>query len=206
MNGNPFLNEDFMTIVQDIERIGEIIESSTSQFVAESCELNGAPPFGSFIKTDGGMPVYGLVFNVCTHSIEPNRRATAYGLTERQLRDEQPQIFELLKTEFEAVIVGYGDDRGPRQVLPPQPPGIHHFVFPCTESEIKALTGNGDFLRSILCGGRLPIDDLIIASVRNAWAARAFDMPYLVGIGKDLCRLIRDDYDRLSAIMRRISQ
>jgi hypothetical protein len=42
--------------------------------------------------------------------------------------------------------------------------------------------------------------------VRHAWAARAFDMPYLVGIGKDLCRLIRDDYDRLSSIMRRISQ
>lgn len=188
------------------EHIGEVIESSTSQFVAETRELNGAPPFGSFIKTGGMFPIFGLVFNVCTHSIEPNRRATAYGLTEQQLREEQPQIFELLKTEFEAVIIGYGDDRGPRQVLPPQPPGIHSFVFPCTESEVKALTNNGDFLRCILCGGRLPADDLVIASVRNAWAARAFDMPYLVRIGKDLCRLIRDDYDRLSSIMRRISQ
>ncbi len=190
------------------EFIGEIVESSTSHFTSESRELNGAPPFGSFVKTLGALPVYGLVFNVCTHSIEPNRRATAYGLTEQQLREEQPQIFELLKTEFEAVIIGYGDDKGPQQVLPPQPPGIHSFVFPCTESEIKALTNSGDFLRSILCGNgnRLPADDLIIASVRNAWAARAFDMPYLVGIGKDLCRLIRDDYDRLSSIMRRVSQ
>ena len=186
--------------------IGEVIESSTSQFVAESRELNGAPPFGAFVKTSGAIPVYGLVFNVCTHSIEPNRRATAYGLTEQELRNEQPQIFELLKTEFEAVIVGYGDDRGPRQVLPPQPPGIHSFVLPCTESEVKALTNNGDYLRCILGGNRLPADDLIIASVRHAWAARAFDMPYLVGIGKDLCRLVRDDYDRLSSIMRRISQ
>ncbi|MYF72074.1 MAG: hypothetical protein F4175_01485 [Gemmatimonadetes bacterium] len=188
------------------EYIGEIVESSTSQFTSESRELNGAPPFGSFVKTLGALPVYGLVFNVCTHSIEPNRRATAYGLTEQELREEQPQIFELLKTEFEAVIIGYGDDQGPQQVLPPQPPGINSFVFPCTESEIKALTNSGDFLRSILCGNRLPADDLIIASVRNAWAARALDMPYLVGIGKDLCRLIRDDYDRLSSIMRRISQ
>lgn len=199
-----------MSLVQfDIsDFIGEIIESSTSQFTSESRELNGAPPFGSFVKTRGALPVYGLVFNVCTHSIEPNRRATAYGLTEQQLREEQPQIFELLKTEFEAVIIGYGDDKGPQQVLPPQPPGIHSFVFPCSESEVKALTNSGDFLRSILCGNgnRLPADDLIIASVRNAWAARAFDMPYLVSIGKDLCRLIRDDYDRLSSIMRRVSQ
>jgi hypothetical protein len=196
-----------MALVEtDIDYIGEIIESSTSQFVAESCELNGAPPFGSFIRAGGEPAVYGLVFNVCTHSIEPNRRATAYGMTEQELREEQPQIFELLKTEFEAVIIGYRDVQGPRQVLPPQPPGIHNFVHTCIESEIKALTNNGDFLRSILCGGRLPADDLIIASVRNAWAARAFDMPYLVRIGKDLCRLIRDDYDRLSSIMRRISQ
>ena len=101
------------------EFIGEIVESSTSQFTSESRELNGAPPFGSFVKTLGALPVYGLVFNVCTHSIEPNRRATAYGLTEQQLREEQPQIFELLKTEFEAVIIGYGDDKGPQQVLPP---------------------------------------------------------------------------------------
>ena len=71
---------------------------------------------------------------------------------------------------------------------------------------MKALTDSGDFLRCILQGSRLPTDDLIIASVRNAWHARAYDMQYLVKLGKDLCRLIRDDYDRLSSIMRRISQ
>lgn len=186
--------------------IGEVIESSTAQFLAQSRELNGAPPFGSFVKAGPEPCIYGLVFNVCTHSIEPNRRPTAYGKTEHELRMEQPQIFELLKTEFEAVIIGHHDGRTPRQVLPPQPPHIHSFVFPCTEAEVKALTGNGDFLRGILNGGRLPADDLIIAAVRNAWHARAYEMPYLVGLGKDLCRLIRDDYDRLSSIMRRISQ
>ena len=96
-----------MTTTQtDLEHLGEVIESSTSQFLAESRELNGAPPFGSFVKTTSEPGVYGLVFNVSTHSIESNRRATAYGKTEHELRMEQPQIFELLKTEFEAVIVG----------------------------------------------------------------------------------------------------
>lgn len=188
------------------EYIGEVIESSTSQFLAESRELNGAPPFGSFVKTGPEPVIYGLVFNVCTHSIEPNRRPTAYGKTEHELRMEQPQIFELLKTEFEAVIIGYEDGQGPQQVLPPQPPHIHSFIYPCAEAEIKALTSKVDFMRSILNVCRLPSDDLIIASVRNAWHARALDMPYLVSLGKDLCRLIRDDYDRLSSIMRRISQ
>ena len=196
-----------MALVEtDTDRIGEIIESSTSQFRAETQELNGAPPFGSFVRTSGDPSVYGLVYHVCTQSMEPNRRATAYGMTEQELREEQPQIFELLKTEFEAVIIGFEDSNGPRQVLPPQPPGIHRFVYPCSESEVKGLTNSGDFLRSIFSGSRIPVDDLMIASVRNAWAARSFDMPYLVKLGKELCRLVRDDYDRLSSIMRRISQ
>mgnify|MGYP001198814089 CR=1 FL=1 len=194
------------TLDTGIEHIGEVIESSTWNFLAESKELNGAPPFGSFVKTKSDPDVYGLVFNLSTHSLEPNRRSAAYGKTEQELRLEQPQIFELLKTEFEAVIIGYQGPQGPKQVLPPKPPKLHSFLYCCTEGEVKALTGNGDFLRSILNSHRVPTDDLIIASIRNAWEARGYDMSYLVALGKDLCRLIRDDYDRLSSILRRISQ
>ena len=186
--------------------VGEVIESSTSRFLAESRELNGAPPFGSFVKTEPDPAIFGLVYNVSTHSMEPNRRPTAYGKTEHELRMEQPQIFELLKTEFEAAVVGFRDDRGIQQVLPPQPPHIHSFVHLCTEAEIKGLTGNGDFLRTIVGVPRLPVDDLMIAAIRNAWKARAYDMAYLVSLGKDLCRLVRDDYDRLSSILRRVAQ
>jgi len=186
--------------------IGEVIESSTSRFLAESRELNGAPPFGTFVRAASGGGVYGLVYEVSTHSIEPNRRPTAYGRTEHELRMEQPQIFELLRTEFEAMTLGYGEAPALRQGLPPQPPGIHSFVYPCTETEAKELTRGPDFLRAILSAPRVPADDLVIAAVQTAWHARAYDMPYLVMLGKGLCRLIRDDYDRLSSIMRRISQ
>jgi hypothetical protein len=188
------------------EHVGEVIESSTSRFATESRELDNAPPFGSFVKTEREPVIYGLVYNVSTHSMEPNRRATAYGTTEYELRMEQPQIFELLKTEFEAATIGYLAEEGIRQVLPPQPPRIHSFVYPCTEAEVKALTGNGDFLRSLLSSPGIPADDLIIAAVRNAWRTRSYDMPYLVSLGKDLCRLVKDDYDRLSLLMRRISE
>ena len=58
----------------------------------------------------------------------------------------------------------------------------------------------------IIGATQVPTDDLIIASVRNAWAVRAFDTAYLVTLGKELSRLIRDDYERLSSLIRRISQ
>ena len=190
----------------DKAHVAEVIESSTGDFLAECRELNGSPPFGSFVKVTGLSPVIGLVFSVSTHSIEPNRRPTAYGKTEEELRMEQPQIFELLKTELRAIIVGYVDGTGSHPFLPPQPPRIHSFVHPCDAEETRMFTAASDYLRTIVNTPRLPTDDLLIASVRNAWAARGRDKAYLVSIGKDLSRLIRDDYDRLSSIIRRIAQ
>jgi hypothetical protein len=195
-----------MAIATEAQHIGEVIESSTSRFTAQACELNQAPGFGTFVKTGNGPVAYGLVFDIRTQSADTNRKPTAYGMTEEELRREQPQIFELLRTEFDAVIVGHSGDKGPLQILPPQPPGIHSFCYPCSEREVKVLTGNGDYVRTILGGSQLPSDDLIIASVRTAWAVRGFDMAYLVTLGKELSRLIRDDYERLSSLIRRISQ
>ncbi|HAA74304.1 TPA: hypothetical protein DCE37_04195 [Candidatus Latescibacteria bacterium] len=195
-----------MVTVNAAEHVGEVIESSTSYFTAQASELNGAPGFGTFVKTTTDPVSFGLVYDIRTQSVDANRKPTAYGMTEEELRREQPQIFELLRTEFDAVIVGHQGDRGPLQILPLQPPGIHTFCYACDDREVKALTGNGDFVRSILAGTQLPTDELIIASVRTAWAVRGYDMAYLVTLGKELSRLIRDDYERLSSLIRRISQ
>lgn len=189
------------------EYIGEVIESSTVQLIAESRELHGAPSFGSFIRVDSKPLVFGVVFNVYTHSVEQNRRPTAYGKTEEELRLEQPQIFELLKTEFQAVIVGYQDGRNdPKQLLPPQPPRIHQFVYQCRPEEVRRFTSSWDYFRTILSVPKIPTDELLIAVVRNALSVRYGETWYLVQTGKEISRLIRNDYDRLSSIIRRISQ
>ena len=195
-----------VSVTTEVGHAGEVIESSTSYFTAQACELNGAPGFGTFVKTQTPTVSYGLVYDSRTQSADANRKPTAYGMTEAELRREQPQIFELLKTEFDTVIVGHAGERGPLQILPPQPPGIHSFCYACSEKEVKALTENGDFVRTILGGSQMPNDELIIASVRNAWEVRGYDMAYLVKLGKELSRLIRDDYERLSSLIRRISQ
>jgi len=184
--------------------IGEVVESSTAEFVAESRVLHCAPPFGSFVKVPSEITIFGLVFNVVTRSIEPNRRPSAYGMTEEELRSEQPQIFELLRTEFHVFTVGYGDESGIKQILPPSPPPIHSFVYLCSSEEVRDFTSNYDFLRVLVSNSRTPPDELIIAAVRNALRARGADGDYVVQVGKELSKLIRDDYDRLRSIIRRI--
>ena len=185
--------------------IGEIVESSTTELIAEAAYLHGAPSFGCFVRVESEMPVVGIVFNVFTHSIEPSRRPTAYGKTEDELRLEQPQIFELLRTEFQTLVIGYVDERGPVQVLPPQPARIHSFVYPCSDEEVRAFTRTEDYLRSILNTTKIPTDELLVATLRNTLEAHGGSRAYLVRIGKELSRLLGDDYDRLSSIIRRIA-
>lgn len=186
--------------------VGEVIESSTVEFTVQCWELHTSPSFGSFVIVDSTPPIIGIVFNVSTRSIEPNRRPMAYGKREEELMMEQPQIFELLKTEFEALVLGYSNGLIPRQMLPPHPPRIHSFVRSCSPSEAREFTNGWDFLRSILYITKVPPDELAIAAIRSAYEAHNQEMGYLVQTGKELSRLVRGDYDRLSSILRRVTQ
>ena len=186
------------------EQIGEVVESSTTQIVAQARLLNEAPSFGSFVRVGTAPPALGVVCDISTQSLEPNRRPTAYGKTEPQLRREQPQIFELLRTHFRILVLGYMEGEEAIHLLPPQPARIHSFAYVCDDAEVRACTQSDEFMRAILNSAGTAADDLLIAAMRHAVAARQGDREYLVSRGKDLSRLLRDDYDRLSSVVRRI--
>ena len=119
---------------------------------------------------------------------------------------EQPQIFELLRTEMKAKIVGYCDQQGMRQQIPPQPPRLHHFVYPCSPDEIREFTGSFDYFRTLAGIGGTLSDELLIAAVQQTCQAHQdTSRQTLVRVGKEMARLLRDDYDRLESILRRIA-
>lgn len=190
-------------MMEDTE-IGEVIGSSNTEFIAESALLHNPPPFGSFIKVQTRETIYAVVFNAYTHSLEPNRLAIAYHRSEQELRDEQPQIFELLKTKFEAVIVGYESDGAIRYHLPPQPPRLHSFVHACQPLEVRRLTSHFRFFRFLMSVERAPRDELIAAAIGTAYVVHGRERSFLVKAGKELVKLIGDDYEMLSSILHRI--
>ena len=189
-------------------RVGEVVEASTTELVAQARELHGAPFFGRFVTVKSDVDMFGIVFNASTRSIEPNRRPTAYGKTEEQLRLEQPQIFELLRTHFSVLVTGYLDDDGvPVHGLPPQPARIHSFVYRCDEEQVREFSEEGEYLRCILNAPAVPTDDLVIAALRFAMKSRGAidgEVGYLERVGKDLARILSGDYNRLTSLMRRI--
>ena len=186
------------------EYIGEVVESGTKGYVARSPRMGEAPPFGSFVRTDAGCPVYGLVYEIITGSREPGRKPDAYDMSIEELRREQPQIFELLKTEFHVLTLGYLEAGKIRFALSPLPPPIHSFVFECTDEEKEALSSEDFFLRAIISAPNVPADDLIISSLLSAQEVRKYDMDFMVRMGKSLSRFLKDDYERLASILRRL--
>ena len=170
------------------------------------------PP--SALRTGAGLPpaVYALVYGANTASLEPNRRPSALGFAdEDEMRNQQPQIFELLRTEFSGLLIAYseGGDKPLRRHLPPLPPRIHSRVYACTPEETRILTEDLSFLRGLLLpsGGALagvPSDELAAACLRQARDAHPDDQAFLLRAGRTLATLLATDYERLQAILRNV--
>ncbi len=149
--------------------------------------------------------LYAVVCLATTGPGEPGRRAAAYGLDEESLRAQQPQIFELLCTEFVARPVACVEAGRYRLALPPRPPRLHAPVAACAAPEAFAIADAPDFLRAVLA---FPVetnaDEIIAACLRHAFRERREDFSFLVRAGKRLALLLRDEPERLSALLRKL--
>lgn len=187
-----------------MSHVGEVVESSTRGFIARSQRVGESPSFGCFLKTDSKPVVYGIVCEIITESKEPGRKPQTYGMSIDELRREQPQIFELLKTEFHVLTIAHSENERMRFSLPPLPPPIHSFVYECTKEEVEKLSSEDFFLRTIISSPHVPVDDLVISSLHYAKGVRESDRDYIVRMGKSLARFFKDDYERLSSVLKRL--
>lgn len=213
----------FATEDRHPNHIAEVIETSTTEFLAQCLspdDLNfpAMPPFGSWVRAvdeESGNQIYGVVYHATTSPIDSIHRARALGLSLQGLREQQPQIFAMLKTEFRAVIVGFGSPRaiengatpaGDRiyQYIPPRPPQIHQGVYQCEPQQIIDFTEELDFLQILLQLMGAPVDALVAATIREVYQLRKCDRQWLVNAGRSLSVLLKDDYDRLRLILRQL--
>ena len=61
---------------------GEVVETDSTSFTAQAYGVNGAAPLGSLVRTAGDGPVYAVVREVSTSSLDPGRRPVALGQNE----------------------------------------------------------------------------------------------------------------------------
>ena len=191
------------------ERLGEIIDSSTTGFSAQCYELYELPSLGSLVKTrDGDIELYAVVYQATTEGLEPGRKPIARGkdeASEEAIFENSPQLIKLLRSEFSALVVGHKSGDRIRQYLPPRPARIHSFVNACNAEEIRCFSQAFGFL-NILANSELetPSDELIAAVLRLMSATHEDPRAFLVGAGKELAALLGQDYAKLKAVLERI--
>ena len=193
----------------ETSRVGEVIEATTTDFVAECYELYQSPPLGSLVKTtDSPVELYGIVYHATTTSIEPGRRPIARGkdeATEEEVYRSSPQLTKLLRSEFSALVVGHRQDDKLHHYLPPKPARIHGFVYLCPPDEVREFSQSFDFV-NILLNTRLPVavEEVVAASLRQMSQVYEDRQAFLVAAGKELALLLGGDFSRLRAILGRI--
>ena len=201
------------------DHLAEVIETSTTEFLAQCLDPEGLsfpvmPAFGSWVISqdeESGNQIYGVVYHATTSPIDSVHRARALGLSLEDLREQQPQIFAMLKTEFRVAILGFrapnlaGGPTGPVfHYLPPRPPQVHQAVYRCPTDAVLTFTDQLDFLRTLLGLTQAPVDSLVAAVVRQGYQLRNLDRAWLVQVGRTLSTLLKDDYDRLRQILSQI--
>jgi len=191
--------------VSDAQRIGEVTQASAVDFTAECYELYCFPPLGGLVKTGD---IFAVVYGASTASIEPGRRPIARG---REQTDEEdiyrssPQLMKLLRSEFNAIMVGYRGDKI-YQYLPPAPARIHGFVYLCSPEEIREFSRSFDFL-NILVKAHVPVsvEELTAACLRQMGQVYGDGRhSFLVAAGKELASLLCGDFNQLKAILERL--
>ncbi len=193
-------------------RIGEIIATSSTAFVAESFDLNRPPALGSLVKaaTGDGKEIYAVVSHGETRGLDPGRMAMRRSTEEvydQAIYDEHPELRHTLRTEFTALLVGTSETGELRQHVPAQPPPLHYTVHTCTADEVRRFTEHLYYFRLLLAAsGEVPPQQLLAANVREVHRQRGDDTAWLDRAAQEIARLLKQDYESLMTVLYAIEQ
>jgi len=194
-------------------RVGEVIATSTVEFTAQSHDLHSLPPLGSLVgvaagRGAGAAEILAVVAYGETAGIDAGRRPVRRGSDEiydEAIYHEHPELRHVLRTTFRARVVGYVEASRPRRFLPPTPPPLHFSVRPCPPPLVVVFTDDLLYLRALLAGDSVVnAEQLIAAHIRAVYRVRGDDDAWLAAAGREVARLLKDDYDRLLTVLQSI--
>jgi hypothetical protein len=194
-------------------RIGEVIATSTVEFTAQSHDLHALPALGSLVlvaaaRGAAAAEIVAVVAYGETAGIDAGRRPVRRGSDEvfdEAIYREHPELRHVLRTTFRARIVGFVEGDRPRRFLPPTPPPLHFSVRACPPATVRAFTDDLLYLRALLAGDSVvSAEQLIAAHIRAVYHARGADDAWLAAAGREVARLLKDDYDRLLTVLQSI--
>ncbi len=185
---------------------GEIIESSLAHFTAQTWKWDDFPAYGSLVSIEqNSQTSIGVVYDVSTGSIDPSRSPFAYQKTEQELKKEQPQIFEFLKTTFKSVPLGIIEHERCHYMAPAHPAKIHAFVSPANPTISYQFLAQPLWVHRLfsLSGIVANVDELLLAILENLKKNDRFDSKHLHAFMQTYSLLTGNDYRRIKLFLGR---
>lgn len=132
-----------------------------------------------------------------------------YKKTEAELRAEQPQIFEFLKTTFTIQILGYKESNKPSEysyLLPPSPAKIHAFVQEAAIETYDIFFAKPHYLNILFAFAHtIPnLDELLLAILHNLTQRQLLTKEQLNDFCQTFSLLTGNDYRRLKLFLKRV--
>lgn len=194
------------------ERLGEVIETTTTGFAAESDQLHLLPDLGALVRVGGrsSQPsYYGVVAFGATGGLDSSRRAVrrgGAGVQDEEVYQRHPELEHVLRTVFSVIVVGYSAAGRCQHVLPAQPVPLHYSVHPCGSREVAEFCANPRYLPMLLSAtGDLLPEALVASHLRWVDATLQDGHVWLVDATRRLARLMKRDYDRFVTIAHAIA-
>lgn len=191
-------------------RLGEVVETTTAGYWAESDELHTLPPLGSLVcaPLPDGSDSVGIVAFGQTGGLDPGRRAIRRGgeeLMDHAIYARHPELELVLRTLFQVVAVGQVDGFRIRHSIPPIPVPLHFSVHSCDQSFVRRFVESPGYFSSLLRHqGNIAAEDLVAAHMR--WVDDILDdnHTWLAGATRRVAALMKRDYDRLVVVLNSI--
>lgn len=196
-------------MTKDKKAFSEVIESSLHGFLAQSWQWNDFPSFGQLVTIESGKrTLFGLVYQIRTGSMDPVRYPFPYQKTEKELLEEQPQIFEFLKTTFSCLTIGYQEFSSIFYMLAPKPPNIHAFVSHVDSFLAKQFFLKLDYLPMLFGQSNLigNLDELLLALLKQQAELNVLTEKKVEAFIDNFSLLTGNDYRRLKLFLQRAEQ
>jgi hypothetical protein len=193
-------------------RLGEVIETSTTGYLAESDQLHRLPELGALVCVGGfdeTRAYYGVVSHGATGGLDTSRKAVRRGgddLADAAIYDRHPELELVLRTVFSVAVIGYSDAARFRHALPALPVPLHYSVHGCDIATIGAFCTSPRYLNSLLSfHGEITPEQLVAAHLRWVDSQLSDHHTWLADATRRLARLMKRDYDRLSTILEAVA-
>lgn len=190
---------------------GRILRASTAGF-AVGCRVGQlhAPAFGSLVKAqpiDAREAIYGLIYDMHVDDDPLVRRLVLAETPSAELINDQREN-RMLPIEMSVLAVGYQVQGSIHHGLPPRPPlNLDPVELVRDPAEVRAFTADLGYLRLILRANSssVPIDQLLVAHVRDVYHLRGEDVGWATAVTQELIELLRSSYDMLVPTLEALS-